>query len=129
MTFLTRRPIDTGDANQDFAVKLDAPQPMIYATRTKDPTWHKHEHYGVWSLSLGLDGIVYSGCLDTSELLRSPDYEQHGWFMWSAWFIVGLLLLVTKRYAKKYWRVMHYLHAGLGYFVLVVTIVFALRVT
>ena len=49
--------------------------------------------------------------------------------MWSSWFIVGILLLVTKRYAKKYWVVSHYLHAILGYYVLIVTIIFALKVT
>ena len=49
--------------------------------------------------------------------------------MWSAWFVVGLLLLITKRYAKKHWHLMHYLHAILGYFVLIVTIIFALKIT
>ena len=49
--------------------------------------------------------------------------------MWSAWFIVGLLLLVTKRYAKKTWTLSHYLHMLLGFFTLGVTIIFALNVT
>ena len=49
--------------------------------------------------------------------------------MWGAWFIVGMLLLITKRYTKKNWHFFHYLHAFLGYFTLAVTIVFALRVT
>lgn len=49
--------------------------------------------------------------------------------MWGSWYIVGMLLLITKRYAKKEWKIMHYLHALLGYFSLVVTIVFALKVT
>jgi len=48
--------------------------------------------------------------------------------MWVAWFCVGLALLVSKRYAKKYWFAMHFLHALLGYFTLIVTVVFALRV-
>ena len=43
--------------------------------------------------------------------------------------MVGLLLLVTKRYAKKHWLAMHYLHAILGYFTLVCTIVFVLKIT
>ena len=48
--------------------------------------------------------------------------------MWSAWYIVGLLLLVTKRYSKKTWTLSHYLHALLGYFVLIVTIVWSFKV-
>ena len=48
--------------------------------------------------------------------------------MWSSWYIVGLLMLVTKRYAKKHWLFMHYLHAILGYYALIVTIIFSLSV-
>lgn len=49
--------------------------------------------------------------------------------MWSAWFVVGLLLLVTKRYMKRTWKLSHYLHIILGYFVLFVTLIMAYRVT
>jgi len=48
--------------------------------------------------------------------------------MWSAWYLVGLLLLVTKRYAKKTWVLSHYLHAILGYFSLIVTLVWGFMV-
>ena len=41
---------------------------------------------------------------------------------------VGLLLLVTKRYAKKHWNWMHLLHAVLGYFTLVVTLVWSFKI-
>ena len=33
MTFVTRRPLDTGDSEQDFLVKLDEAMPMCYAYR------------------------------------------------------------------------------------------------
>lgn len=49
--------------------------------------------------------------------------------MWSVWFVVGLLMLTTKRYLKKWWFVMHNLHALLGWFTFAVTIAFALKVT
>ena len=49
--------------------------------------------------------------------------------MWVAWYIVGMLLLITKRYVKKPWKFNHLLHAILGYFTLIVTIVFSLKVT
>lgn len=70
---------------------------------------------------------VTNGGLDLTELLRNAEYEEHGWWMWSVWYLVGLLLLM-RRYAKKHWTFVFYMHALLGYFVLVVTIVFALRV-
>jgi len=67
--------------------------------------------------------------LDLSNLLRSERYEEHGWWMWGAWFIAGLLLLITKRYVKKHWIAFHYIHALLGYFVLGVSIAFSLKIT
>ena len=70
------------------------------------------------------DSGVYDAALDLTDLLRNEEYETHGWWLWSTWYFVGLGLLVTKRYVKKAWLAMHYLHAILGYFTLVVTIVF-----
>ena len=49
--------------------------------------------------------------------------------MWSAWFVVGFLMLLTKRYLKKFWFVMHYLHALLGWFTFAVTIAFVIKVS
>lgn len=89
----------------------------------------KHDEFNVWSFKVTDTGAVSASALNLKDFLRSDTIEQHGWFMWSAWFVVGLLLLVTKRYAKKHWTFMHYMHALLGYFTIVVTIVFALRVT
>ena len=127
MTFKTRRAIDTGDSAQDFLVPINDQMPMIWAYKKGTSNWRKHDEFGVWSAIVSENGNVYDGGLDLRELLRNYDYEEHGWWMWGAWTIVGLLLLVTKRYAKKYWTLMHYLHAILGYFVLAVTIIFALK--
>jgi hypothetical protein len=101
---------------------------MSYSFVSGSAEWRYHDERGVWSMSVLSDGIVVDGVLDLTELLRVDEYEQHGWWMWSAWYIVGLLLLVTKRYAKKTWLLSHYLHALLGYFVLVVTIVWSFKV-
>jgi len=49
--------------------------------------------------------------------------------MWSAWFVVGFLMLTTKRYAKKWWNFMHYLHIFLGWFIFAVTIAFVIKIT
>ena len=51
-----------------------------------------------------------------------PKFVRHGWFMWGAWFLGGYLLLLTKRYAKANWNMMHYFHAILGYTVTAITI-------
>ena len=62
-------------------------------------------------------------------MLRNYEYEEHGWWMWAAWYPLGMLLLITKRYAKKFWLVMHYLHGFMGHFVEIVTIVFVWKVS
>ena len=48
--------------------------------------------------------------------------------MWSAWTISGFLLLMTKRYTKTHWNLMHYMHALLGYYSTGITIAYAITV-
>ena len=104
--------------------------PMRFSYVTGSAAWRKEpDEEGVWSLELAENGTVGAGPLELSELLREEAYENHGWWMWSSWYLVGLLLLVTTRYAKKTWTFSLYLHALLGYFTLIVTIVFSLKVT
>ena len=128
MTFVTRRPLDTGDSEQDFLVKLDEAIPMSAAYKKGTAKFEKHDEWNVWSLTLKSSGQVGEGGIERWELLRNYDIEEHGWWLWGAWFCIGLLLLITKRYAKKAWHPMHFLHAFLGYFVLIVTLVFVYKV-
>ena len=128
ITFITRRALDTGDSGQDFLVPIGKELPMSYGFVSGSAAWRQHDDKGVWTIKVLADGIVVEGDLDITDLLRVDEFEQHGWWMWSAWYIVGLLLLVTKRYAKKTWTLSHYLHAVLGYFILIVTIVWAFKV-
>ena len=128
MTFLTRRKLDTGDASEDFLVPLDQAIAMSWAYKNS-AQFRKHDERGVWSLTLTATGEVEDGGLDDFDLLRNYDYEEHGWWLWGAWYPFGILLLVTKRYAKKFWTLMHYLHGLLGYFVMIVTLVFVFKVS
>jgi len=127
MTFITIRAVDTGDSHQDFLVPVEGRFPMSYAYSMGSAAWKKHEEYGVWSLQLTENGGIDEGNLDINELLRVDEYETHGWWMWSAWYVVGLLLLVSKRYMKKTWKFSHYVHALLGYFTLFVTIYWSFK--
>jgi len=129
MAFVTRRKLDTGDDEFDYVVKLDAEIAMSVAyERGSGVLRHKHDEWDIWTLKVTEKGVT-SYETDIRELLRSEVHETHGLWMWSAWFCAGLLLLATKRYMKKTWRLNHYVHALLGYFVLAVSIVFALSVT
>ena len=125
MKFVTRRALDTGDESQDFKVELDVDMPMIYAYNEGTGDWRKHDKYGIWSMQFSSTGVSLDSELDEDdlrELLRDSKIEAHGWAMWSSWYVVGLLMLITKRYAKKTWKLNHYLHALLGYVILVVTL-------
>lgn len=128
MTFETRRKLDTGDVN-DYVVKINQENIMCAAFKKGSSSYVHHDKWDLWTFKVTDTGDVNETGIDLTDFLRSDELEMHGWFMWSAWFAVGLLLLFTKRYAKKTWTLNHYLHAILGYFTLVVTIVFALRVT
>lgn len=101
---------------------------MSWAYKTSSPSWSRHDERGVWSLTLTASGAEAGG-LDKRELLRKPEYEEHGLWMWSAWYIGGLILLVSKRYVKKHWELMHYIHAFVGYFVLAITIIFIVKIS
>ena len=107
---------------------LDLAMPMSWAYKTSSASWSRHDERGVWSLTLTASGAEAGG-LDKRELLRKPEYEEHGLWMWFAWYIGGLILLVSKRYVKKQWKLMHYIHALVGYFVLAVTIIFIVKIS
>ena len=131
MKFVTRRALDTGDVSQDFKVELDTDMPMIYAYKEGTGDWTKHDRYGIWSMQFSSTGVSLDSELDEDdlrELLRDYTAEAHGWAMWSAWYVVGLLMLITKRYAKKTWKLNHFVHAILGYLILIVTLVYGFNV-
>ncbi len=75
MTFVTRRPLDTGDSEKDFLVKLDEAIPMSWAYKKGTADFNKHDERSVWSLTLNSSGKIEDGGLDKSELLRSDRIE------------------------------------------------------
>lgn len=81
-----------------------------------------------FSIKFSLTGAAEEIEVDLTEFRRNSFYEAHGWWMWSAWMPVGLLLLITKRYAKKHWNCMHICHALLGVAVLGVTLVWCFKI-
>lgn len=129
MTFVTRRSLDTGDTGEDFLIEPNSILPMSWAYKRGTSDFKKHDERGVWSLAVSRDGVITDGGLDVTELLRNDEYEQHGLWMWGAWFVCGLTLLTTKRYIKKFWMAMQMLHSLLGIFVLLVTVIFAMKVS
>ena len=67
---------------------------MCYSFRSEGFEFEKHEGIGRFTLKLQTDGKVlgWTG-------LRLQWLEIHGLWMWAIWMPIGLLLLITKRYA------------------------------
>lgn len=68
------------------------------------------------------DGQCARNWLDLIDTHRVSVYETHGIWMWVAWVPLGFALIATKRYIKGQWKLMHILHAVLGFVVLAVTL-------
>ena len=75
--------------------------------------YRKHSSTGHFKIRISSDGTVQG-----SDILVASNgaLESHGWWLWSLWFPVGLLLVATKRWlVGKAWAINHPVHALLGH--------------
>ena len=125
----TTRKLDTGNA-KDFVIQPDVDYVWSYAFKAGRGDFVNHgdnrDNFSIKFSSTGEASV--STEIDLTEFRRNSFYEAHGWWMWSAWMPVGILLLITKRYAKKHWNCMHVMHALLGVAVLGVTLVWGFKI-
>jgi hypothetical protein len=49
----------------------------------------------------------------------------HGWVLWAVWFILGLIMVLSNRYMKVFWKAHMWIHRVSGLLMLILTIVFA----
>jgi hypothetical protein len=59
---------------------------------------------GKFSLIISADGDVTFGKA-YEELDKFKFAKLHGWLLWAAWSIFGLIQLITSRYLNIFWRV------------------------
>lgn len=124
----TRRAFDTGNT-KDYVIEADKDYIWCYAYKTDDGDFVYHkEQPGRFSIKFSSTGTAIETDIDLTQAARNTFYEAHGWWMWSAWMPIGLLLLITKRYAKKNWNCMHIMHALVGCIVLGVTLVWSFKI-
>ena len=123
----TRRAFDTGN-NKDFVIQPDMPFVWCYAYRTGNGDFLIHKEREIFSVEFSSSGVAVERIVDLTEFKRNDFYEAHGWWMWTAWMPIGLLLLITKRYAKKHWNCMHMIHSLLGLFVVMTTLVWTFKI-
>lgn len=53
-------------------------------------------------------------------------YLKHGWLMWAAWGILGLIQLASNRYLKMFWRVNRAIHIFSGTSIFIITMTMGL---
>jgi len=62
--------------------------------------------------------------LQCGDVSTASFYSYHGFVMWGAWTLVGLLQLYTNRYWKHFWRWRQILHSIAGTLSLLLVIIF-----
>ena len=73
MTFVTRRPLDTWDEEQDFLVPVGERLGMVYAFNTETSSLgSKHTYRGNWAMRLDPSGSVTGG---TTIFEKAPRQE------------------------------------------------------
>jgi hypothetical protein len=69
-------------------------------------------------MTLSLTDINSTSCLASSSTSGGADYELiHGWVLWACWFILGLIMVLSNRYMKVFWRVHMWIHRISGFLI------------
>lgn len=100
---------------------------MIHARNAGTSDFIRHKGVGSFKIHITSDGSVYEvggdgggGDYDYSIYLK------HGWLMWAAWGILGLLQIVTNRYLKVFWKFNKLLHVFSGVTIFIITMTMGL---
>ena len=96
---------------------------MVYAFRignlsNTDGDVKIHTTHGYWGIKIGTDGTI----LEDDPVNFN---KIHGFLMWTAWGVLGLVQLVSNRYFKVYWRHVMWVHRISGALILLITLVMA----
>ena len=95
---------------------------MLYALRvgnlTDDSKIRFHNNgFGYWGFRIRGDGTF-----EEPDGSNFDFYKFHGFMMWAAWGIFGLVQLASNRYLKVYWRLSMWIHRISGLIILLITL-------
>ena len=85
-----------------------------------DTVIHADGH-GSLSIMIRGDGAIVLSNADVFDF-----YKFHGFMMWAAWGVFGLVQLATNRYFKIYWRYVMWIHRISGTLILLITWIVAM---
>lgn len=87
---------------------------MVYAFNPSTSKFTDHgKNYGYFTIKLNADGSCGSSGGKGAGGLSNVG-KIHGWIMWGAWTVLGLLQIITARYLKHWWRSSECLHIIIG---------------
>eukprot|EP00347_Sterkiella_histriomuscorum_P024123 403332230 len=121
-----KRKFDTGvPTDRNFVITREATIQMEAARNDATSDFIKHNHWPeFFSIYISKSGDVYEsgggGGYDFSIYLK------HGWVMWAAWGILGLIQIISNRYLKVYWKANRIVHTLSGVSILILTLVMGL---
>lgn len=89
---------------------------MIWAHVPNTKTFKKHADNGRGTFPLKFEA-------NGSITEVGNFFKTHGWFMWAAWGVLGLLQISSMRYLKKYWKINVWIHRIAGSIILLITLI------
>jgi flagellar biosynthesis protein FliQ len=92
---------------------------FAYLTGTSEILNHGG-NYGNYQMILFSNGSLSSA---TTTNHGTNFFVVHGWLMWTAWGIFGLLQIISNRYLMNLWRFHIWVHIISGIYILVISLV------
>ena len=94
---------------------------MIWAYLTSWAAFTYHgNNRGKFTMRIPTSGVVNGG--GASDGNRNLDFFFiHGWLMWAAWTVFGLIQVASNRYLKPFWRVSMWVYRISGALILLIT--------
>eukprot|EP00350_Pseudokeronopsis_sp_OXSARD2_P006491 CAMPEP_0170555704 /NCGR_PEP_ID=MMETSP0211-20121228/13557_1 /TAXON_ID=311385 /ORGANISM="Pseudokeronopsis sp., Strain OXSARD2" /LENGTH=111 /DNA_ID=CAMNT_0010865679 /DNA_START=342 /DNA_END=677 /DNA_ORIENTATION=+ len=107
---------------------------MVYAfmSHTYELVEHRGGDTGKFEMTVNSDPAFVGSLVvigeDRDRLIdgQMVFWRVHGWILWQAWGVTGILQFVTTRYLKPQWKWAPILHIFSGIYIFVVTMVFAM---
>ena len=81
---------------------------MIWAFASGCSLCFHKSNRGFWSMMVLSSGMVMAGEIEPTGGVDF--FYIHGWFMWSAWGILGYITLLSNRYLKRYYSFHMWIH-------------------
>jgi hypothetical protein len=99
---------------------------MIYSYRTKDSNINSFHNGGYGTFAIKINSAFSVEEVGSYNNEKVPFEVYHGWLMWTAWGVLGMIQLLSNRYLRVYWKINRWVHLVSGLIILVLTLSYGL---